>query len=163
MEKRVLFLGIGNPILRDDAIGFIILNKLKERIHSELFEFKTEAIGGWHILDIIKGYETVIIIDSIYNNKVDEKIGSVSKLDLEDFAAFVRPASPHDLNIITAIELGKKMGQQMPSRFIIFAINISPQYFFGDEISEELKGKTENIVNAILNDEDIQELIKVPI
>ncbi len=161
MDKRVLFLGIGNPILRDDAIGFIILEKIKECILSELFEFKTEAIGGWHILDIIKGFETVIIIDSIYNN--NDEIGSVAKLDLEDFAAFVRPASPHDLNIITAIELGKKMGQKMPTRFIIFAININPQYFFGDEISEELKGNIEEIINTILNDDEIQELITVPI
>ena len=160
MKKRILFLGIGNPILQDDAIGFIVLEKLKGKISSKLFDFKTEAVGGWQILDILKGYQTVIIVDSVYNNR---EIGKVNKMELEDFAQCIRPASPHDLNIFSAIELGEKMGYQMPERFIIFAVTIAPQYYFGDKISDDLKKKLDQIVDEIYNDEDIKKIIETPL
>ena len=58
-----LILGIGNPILTDDRVGIEIAHKIKED-NSKLEVIETSE-AGISLLDLVVGYDKLIIIDSI--------------------------------------------------------------------------------------------------
>ena len=60
---NTLVLGIGSPILSDDAVGLKIAQKLGEQKPGVEVEQTNEAAIA--LLDLITGYEKLIIIDSI--------------------------------------------------------------------------------------------------
>ena len=58
-----LVLGVGNPVLTDDAVGLRIAHLIQEA-KPELTAIET-AEAGLTLLELVNGYERVIIIDSI--------------------------------------------------------------------------------------------------
>ena len=60
---NTLILGIGNLILTDDGVGIKIAQRLKEE-RPELEVVETGE-AGLTLLDLITGYDRLIIIDSI--------------------------------------------------------------------------------------------------
>jgi hydrogenase maturation protease len=62
---KTVILGLGNPILTDNAVGIKIAQKLKEE--SSKLEVIETSEAGIALLDLIMGYDKLIIIDSIKN------------------------------------------------------------------------------------------------
>lgn len=60
---KTVILGLGNPILTDDAIGIRIAQKLKEK--KPKLEVIETSEAGMALLDLITGYDKFIIIDSM--------------------------------------------------------------------------------------------------
>jgi len=58
-----IVLGVGNPVLTDDAVGFRVARLIKEA-KPELTVIET-AEAGLTLLELVDGYERVIIIDSV--------------------------------------------------------------------------------------------------
>jgi len=62
---RTLVLGIGNPFLGDDGIGFDIAQELARVIKDENVDVKDASLPGLNLLELIVGYDKAIIIDAI--------------------------------------------------------------------------------------------------
>jgi hydrogenase maturation protease len=82
-QSDILILGIGNDILTDDAIGPKIVKRLQEDLSYDNISFLTAAAGGLEILEMIKNYQPVIIIDAIKTR--DGIPGTVYYLTPENF------------------------------------------------------------------------------
>ncbi|GAH29444.1 unnamed protein product, partial [marine sediment metagenome] len=95
---NTLILGIGNPILTDDGVGIKIARKLKEgNARLEVIETSEAGIA---LLDLIAGYDKLIIIDSI---KIEKgKPGDLYRLELEDLKPSKDFSSSHGIGIATA-------------------------------------------------------------
>ena len=61
---KILVLGIGNEILKDDGIGPRLVMDLQHHFPEEI-RFNTSSLGGLEILEMIREYDTVFIIDAI--------------------------------------------------------------------------------------------------
>jgi hydrogenase maturation protease len=59
---KTLVLGIGNLLFSDDGVGLHIIEKLREE---DLGVDLKEASSGLDILDAVKGYDRVILVDAI--------------------------------------------------------------------------------------------------
>jgi len=94
-------------------------------------------LAGLSLLDLIVGYDKVIIIDSIQTKK--GKMGQVFRLSAEDFATTRHATSPHDVNLATALELGKRLGMTLPREIIIFAIEVRDVTTFGESCTPEVE------------------------
>ena len=79
---RTLVLGIGNPILGDDGIGFHIAQELAKEIKDENIDVKDTSEDGLNLLELIVGYDKLIIIDAIMTE--DEEVGGIYRLKPED-------------------------------------------------------------------------------
>ena len=144
-----LILGIGNPILTDDGVGIKIAQKLKEeKARLEVIE-TSEA--GIILLDLIVGYNKLIIIDSIKTEK--GKPGDLYKLELEDLKSVKDFSSSHGIGIATAFELGQKLGYSMPKFVSIYAVNIKNNSTFGEGCTEEVKERIPFIARQIIEEE----------
>ncbi len=148
---NTLILGIGNPILTDDRVGIKIARKLKEE-KPELEVVETSE-AGIALLDLIVGYNKLIIIDSIKTEK--GKPGDLYKLGLEDLKPAKDFSSSHGIGIATAFELGQRLGYSMPRHTSIYAVEIKDNTTFGEKCTREVKEKIPFITKQIIKGEKL--------
>lgn len=134
MKKKSLVLGIGNPILTDDGIGPKIVDILGKEFASPNVEFRCEALGGLEILEIVVGYEKVLIFDAIRTKGGIP--GDVYYFVPDNFKETMHLSSFHDVSFLTALELGKMLKLDMPSKIEIIAIEIVEDLVFSEQFSE---------------------------
>ncbi|MBE3050465.1 hydrogenase maturation protease, partial [Candidatus Bathyarchaeota archaeon] len=60
----MLVLGVGNPILSDDGVGIHVARELKKREMPGV-DVEELAASGLELLDVVRGYDKVVIIDAI--------------------------------------------------------------------------------------------------
>ena len=148
---NTLILGIGNPILTDDGVGIKIAQRLKEE-NAKLKVIETSE-AGITLLDLIVGYNKLLIIDSIKTEK--GKPGDLYKLELGDLKPHKDFSSSHGIGIATAFELGKGLGYKMPKFVSIYAVEIKDNTTFGEECTEEVKQRIPSIVKQIMRKENL--------
>jgi hydrogenase maturation protease len=64
LPVKILVLGVGNPILSDDGVGIHVARELKKR-KAKGIDVEELAASGLEFLDVVRGYDKVIIIDAI--------------------------------------------------------------------------------------------------
>jgi len=144
-----LIFGLGNPILSDDSLGIRVVERLRGEHRDNGVVFETGSIGGFRILDVINGFKEVVFVDSTPG----ENPGSFKKLGLEDLSHSWHLTSPHTINLYTAIELGKKLGMEMPEDIRIYVMEVNPNQEFGEELSDEVKKNIDSFVEFIKKEE----------
>ena len=148
---NTLILGIGNPILTDDGVGIKIARKIKEG-NPELEVIETSE-AGIALLDLIAGYDKLVIIDSVKTGQ--EKPGKAYKLRLEDLKPTVDSASSHGVDIATAFELGRGLGYRMPKYISLYAVEIKDNTTFGEDCTEEVEERISFIMSQIIEEEKL--------
>ena len=148
---NTLILGIGNPILTDDGVGIKIAQKLEEEKPGLEIEETNEAAIA--LLDLIMGYDKLIIIDSIKTGQ--GKPGELYKLNLEDFKPNMNFSSSHGMDIATAFEVGESLGCRMPQSVSIYAVEIRDNSTFAEQCTEEVEAKIPFIVKQIIDEEKL--------
>ncbi|MBA7711173.1 hypothetical protein ES703_120128 [subsurface metagenome] len=148
---NTLILGIGNPILTDDGVGIKIARKIKEG-NPELEVIETSE-AGIALLDLIAGYDKLVIIDSVKTGQ--EKPGEVYKLRLEDLKPTVDSVSSHGVDIATAFELGRGLGYRMPKYISLYAVEIKDNTTFGENCTEEVEERIPFIMSQIIEEEKL--------
>lgn len=116
---RTVIIGLGNTVLSDDGAGIYVARELKERLGSS-FDVIEAELAGLDLMEMMRGYDRAVIIDAI---KLDgEEPGAVFKLSIDDIRITPRLASCHDIDLVTALELGKRLGLKMPDQVTIYAV-----------------------------------------
>ena len=105
---KTLVLGLGNPILSDDSVGFRVIQGLKARFSCVGLTLMESGTSGLGLLDLITSYDKLIIIDAIKTES--GQAGKIYRLSAENLRDTRHSASPHDINLATALDLGKKLG-----------------------------------------------------
>ena len=132
---NTLILGVGNPILTDDGVGIRIAEKIKEeRFGLEVVETSEAGIA---LLDLMAGYNKLIIIDSIKTEK--GRVGELYKLELEDLKPSGDFSSSHGIGIATAFKLGQRLGYSMPKFVSIYAVAVKDNTTFAEECTKEIR------------------------
>lgn len=143
-----LVVGLGNPILGDDGIGW----EVAKQIASILPDVEVEclALGGLSLMERLIDYDRVIIIDAIQTR--DGRPGQVYCLplsDLPDLSAG-HTTAVHDTSLQTAITLGRTMGATLPDDITIIGIEAQRVYDFSDELTPEVAAAIPAAVQAVL-------------
>lgn len=128
---KTLVLGLGNPILCDDAVGCRVAATLQQKVHDPDIDIREESLAGLDLLEMLSGYDRAIIIDAIQTGKGQP--GRIYRLGPEALARTRHAASPHDVNLATALQLGEKLMLKLPREIIIFAIEVEDVTTFSEE------------------------------
>ena len=114
---RIVVVGLGSPIMSDDAIGLRISEEI-EKLGLENVDCCQEAVGGLDILPVIDGYDYAVIVDAIQTGSYEP--GTVMLFTESSFDDTVTEASTHDVNLPTAIKIGRQMDDAAMPREIRF-------------------------------------------
>jgi hydrogenase maturation protease len=149
-KNKTLILGLGNPILSDDGVGTAVARELERRIEPQEATVIEASLGGLNLLDLLAGYERVIIIDAIKTG--GGRPGTIYRLDPSAITSIRHTGSSHDINLVTALELGKKLKLAMPSKIDIFGIEVAETERFGESCTPVVAAAIPVCVDMILKE-----------
>ena len=133
---KTLILGLGNPILSDDGVGCRVAMDLKDKLNTPDIDIMEASIAGLDLLDLLTGYDRTIIIDAIQTDKGTP--GQIYRLGPDILASTRHAGTPHDVNLATALGLGKMLNLKLPRKITIFAIEVKDVITFSEECTPEV-------------------------
>jgi len=148
---KTIVLGVGNQILGDDGVGIHVTNELKKHINNPNIIIDDAVTGGMNLLELLLGYDKAIIIDAVKTN--DGVAGEVKRIPLGDFST-MHSCNPHDVSLIEAIEVAKKMGEdRIPKEIIVIGIMMKEiPCEFGEKLSNNIAAAVPIAVDMTLNE-----------
>jgi len=132
-----LVLGIGNPIVGDDGVGFRVIAALDSDPPPGDITLTASDVSGFAILDYIVDTDEVVIVDAIQT--VNGKAGEIYRLALDDFRVTKHTPSAHDVDLPTALEIGKILNMKLPGKISIVAIEIPDAYEFSNDLTPPIQ------------------------
>jgi len=147
---KALVLGIGNPILSDDGVGIKVAHEVGKNLNDPRIAVSETSAAGLSLLDSIIGYDRVIIIDAIQTK--EGKAGQIYRMKPKDFSFAKRVSSPHQVNLVTALELGKMLNLAMPRRITVFAVEAKDITTFSEKCTPEVEKAIPRVVKMVLED-----------
>jgi hydrogenase maturation protease len=136
MNTRII--GLGNSILKDDGVGIYAAREVSRRLAQTDFDPNVDIVesevAGFALMELMAGCKRVILIDSIQFDGLEP--GTVVRIEPEDLHTSLRLRSVHDIDLPTALELGRRMGLEMPSRLTIFGIQAEDPLTFGESLTD---------------------------
>lgn len=124
---KILVLGIGNPILTDDAVGIMVAQRLGD-IEADVEE---APIGGHALLDFILGYDKVVLVDAVRGK--ERTPGHVCVLKEDEIKRALHASSTHDMSFSEAIQLGNQLfPEEMPSEIVVVGIEVEDVETFSE-------------------------------
>lgn len=147
---HTLVLGLGNPLLGDDGVGWRVAERVRDQIADSTIEIDFHAGGGLSLMERLIGYDRAIIVDAINTGRAPP--GKVSYFRLEDLPNDTAShlASAHETNLPTAIEVGRRMGAALPHRIEIVAIEAQAVYDFSETLSPAIAAAVPRAVQLVL-------------
>jgi hydrogenase maturation protease len=149
LADRTIVIGLGSPIMCDDAVGL----KVSEAVGAlSLPDVDTlqEAVGGLEILPMLSGYRFAIIVDAILTG--DYKPGTVLIFDPESFDCTIADVPAHDINLATAIRMGRQLDNSvMPEVIKFIAIEVEDLQTMSEEMTPKVAAAVGPAKNAVLH------------
>jgi hydrogenase maturation protease len=155
VTMKTLLLGLGNTILKDDSVGLKVVRRLENKVAEEDFHLMEASLANIDLLESITSYDRLIIVDSIKTK--EGKPGELYQLSLEDLRSTLHLSSPHDINLATALELGKRLGMHVPRVIRIYGIEVEDNQTFSETCSPSVEEAIPRIVEEIARAEQLED------
>ncbi len=136
---KTIIIGLGNPILGDDGVGWVVARTVEEHLGKTdpSIEVDCLALGGLSLMERLVGYQHVILINSL--NTGQHPQGSVIVFSLDEMVnqAYGHTSAAHDASLKTALEMARKLDVQLPEdkAVQIVAIEAAHVYDFKEDLS----------------------------
>jgi hydrogenase maturation protease len=158
---KTLIIGLGNPILGDDGVGWVVaeqvgkfLSNPKSSIASQQsVEVDCASLGGLSLMERLTDSERVILVDAILTRT--KPVGTVSQFSLNNLPDLSsgHSASAHDTSLRNALNVGRSMDIPLPKdeNVTIIAIEAEHVYDFSQELSPAVAAAVPLAVKAVLD------------
>lgn len=132
---KTIVIGLGNPILGDDGVGWQVAQEVKKRLPADSsVDVELLSLGGISLMEHLIGYDRAILIDAVAAGQ-DSGSLIVSELDELPDCSARHTTSAHDTSLQNALKLGQSMGATLPDRITVVGIAAQNIYDFGEELS----------------------------
>jgi hydrogenase maturation protease len=153
-------IGLGNPILGDDGVGWLVAERVRQALdrgdlHGKAIEIDCLAIGGLSLMERMIGYDRVIVVDAITTHQ--QPNGTLYRTPLEELPDLSsgHTTAAHDTSLQTALKVGRSMGAHLPDQIMIVGVEANKVYDFSEELTPEVNTavpKAESMVMDLLSD-----------
>ncbi len=137
LRSDVLVLGLGNPILGDDGVGWRVAESVRSATAGSLqgVEVDCAALGGLTLMERMLGYRRVVVVDSMWTGAHPE--GSVRVFALDDLPnpGAGHTTAAHDTSLATALQTAQLMGAVVPESVDVVAIETRACYDFSEVLT----------------------------
>lgn len=149
---KTLVIGLGNTILSDDGAGIIIAREMAKRLKAGNIEADVVELscGGFRLMDFLTGYEKIVMIDIIHDEKGEA--GICRKIDPSVEKPF-HLRSSHGLGFFEALTLARQTGLLTAEEISVYAVTAENISEFSENIDPVIIGKVPGIVENIIAEE----------
>lgn len=149
LKDMTVVIGLGSPIMCDDAVGLKVSEAIEEMRLPDVDTLQ-EAIGGLDIIPMVTGYRFAIIVDAIQTRQYEP--GTVLIFEPESFDSTIADASAHEVNLATAIKIGRQMDNaSMPQEIRFVAIEVEDIQTMSEEMTPRVAAAVGPAKNAVLH------------
>ncbi len=146
-----LILGVGNPLLGDDAVGIVAVEQLRARgdlpSGVRLIDGGTDGLG---LIPVIEGCQRVIVIDAV---EMAQSPGTIRRFvwgDVRILGQDVSCLSLHQTDLAGALTLADALGC-LPPEVVIFGVQ--PQCLdWDDPLSPAVERALPVLIDALINE-----------
>jgi len=154
MSPTTVIIGLGNPILSDDAVGVRLARDVKRALGSrnDVTVVEECSVGGLNLLEYLEGFERAVVLDAIRTRGGTP--GTCYCFTAEALRQTAHLCNVHDANFATALNLGRHLGQALPrDRDIhVFAVEIVDDTTFGTELTPPVARRYPECRDRVLRD-----------
>lgn len=144
---ETIVIGLGNPVLSDDAVGLRVVRCLAWRLRGvDGIEVRELYSGGIRLMEALVGFERAVIVDAIVTQ--GGRPGTVYSPAVGDLFETRNTHSTHDANLAVALAFGRLAGLRLPTEIRIWAVEALDVTSF----SERLTVHVERAVPVVLDD-----------
>jgi hydrogenase maturation protease len=126
LTQRGLLLALGHDILRDDGVGIAAARLLREEFQ-ETVDIVEAAGTGLALLEILEGYDRVLILDAIFTGYVAP--GAILEFCREDFLKAAAPAT-HYAGLPEVLRQAGILGVEFPQELRLLALEVENPFEF---------------------------------
>lgn len=126
--------GVGNPILGDDAVGLEVARKLEGKVNADV---KTAIAGGLELAEMIAGYNFALIVDAFYGEGVKE-------IEVDEYKETV---ANHDISFPSAYRILSRYIKMPKVRVVGIGIERTE---IKEELSEKVKRQIPLAIEKIM-------------
>ncbi len=152
---KTLIVGLGNPVLGDDGVGWKVAEKICQQLPADTpVVVDYLSLGGISLMEHLIGYDRAVLIDAFAS---DEDLGSIHVMKLNDmpnYSAF-HVASAHDTSLQNALEMGRSLGAFLPEEITVIGIATKRIYDFSEELSPPVAEAVPQAAKIVLELSDI--------
>ncbi len=146
----LLVIGLGNPLLGDDGVGWKVVEALQPQLAQAGIETDLLAGGGLSLMERLIGYGSAIVVDSIYTGRQPKGAVTVFPLEALENPFAGHTGSAHETNLATALAMGRKLGAVLPDQVMIVAIESPDIYDFDDHLSPPVAAAVPSAQEAVI-------------
>lgn len=146
---KTIVVGLGSPLLCDDSVGLKVAQEVRRRLgDASDITVEEDVRGGLHLMELLTGYDRAIVVDAIVTGAAP---GTIHQLTPDDIPT-QRSASAHDVNLPTALELGRHVGAHLPAAADILLVGIEAADIltFNEECTPEVAAAIPRAVEIVL-------------
>jgi len=149
LSKSKLVVGIGNILLKDEGVGVRCVEYLKNSNLVEGIKLVDGANLGFDLLEEMKGFEKVVIVDAVDMGK---EPGHIAGFDAEQILSLSsgKKFSLHEIGLVDVIQVGKRIGYNF-SKVRIVGIQPS-EVSWSDSLSETVAKKLPALAERVLKE-----------
>ena len=148
---NLLVIGVGNPILGDDAAGIHVARAIKKQLPPRLLvDVKEGFTGGIDLAEELLGYDRVILVDTITGIG---KPGVIKKLGINNLDSTRHTSSPHGLNLASALEILRRYSpDSIPRDILIIGISVNDEITITEQLSKTIKKAIDKTISLIMEE-----------
>lgn len=145
---RLLVLGVGNVLLKDEGVGVHAVRELMKRQYPPEVSVVDGGTAGLDLLYLIEDASRLIIIDATNGDAEPGTIFRFSPEALDDFIPSISN-SLHQIGLVEVLHIGKVMGVLPPT--VVFGVQ--PAVIdWGMELTPQLTSKLPGLI-ALVDEE----------
>jgi hydrogenase maturation protease len=148
MAARSILVGLGNPLMSDDVVGLIVAGEVHKRLSG--FDLELSSSDGLDVVDRILDHDFAVIIDSMVTG--EHRPGTAVRLGFQRSMRTLRASDVHGVGFSQAIELARSCGATVPSRIVVYGIEVVDPHSVGNLVSAVVSQRIDAIVDEIARD-----------
>ena len=145
----VLILGLGNSVLRDDAVGIKVVESLAAEAAEEGIDTACAEVAGFALIDLLSGYDAAVVVDAIRFD--GHEPGDIVIMDASAKTPTLHLVAAHQIDLPNALALGLELGVPMPARVQIVGVQIVDDRTFDEHCTAEVEAAIPAARAAALN------------
>lgn len=148
-EKKILVLGVGNILLRDEGVGVRVVEKLlREHDFSDNVTLLDGGTLGMRLIDPILHSEYLVVVDAVLGDGSPGDIYRLTGDDLRRSLAFKN--SLHQADLVETLVYCDILGNRPDTVIIgVQPVDYSP---WSDELSPEIAAKVDRLAELTLDE-----------